>query len=220
MFSIPKVEAILTCCHLQLKLTLFRYMHMIAVKKIKGGSIELIAICGASLDSKKFNYNLPNWCIEWAKKHVFKKPETSFMELKVPRRDQGRYIYLAYRKSHLLSSYEKLSYCVIRVCERWVHVWSHLAADELMCDLKIGQKSSPMSLHQNEALAFLKYLFKEYVLVRLMNKNIYICHYFYTPTFLHTEVPFSRSSNFFVVTDATVLSCPFQSSHGGHTKND
>ena len=75
-----------------------------------------------------------------------------------------------------------------------------------MCDLKIGQKS-PMSLHQNEALAFLKYLFKEYVLVRLMNKNIYICHYFYTPTFLHTEVPFSRSSNFFVVTDATVLSC-------------
>ena len=60
MFSIPKVEAILTCCHLQLKLTFFRYMHMIAVKKIKGGSIELIAICGASLDSKKFNYNLPN----------------------------------------------------------------------------------------------------------------------------------------------------------------
>ena len=94
-------------------------------------------------------------------------------------------------------------------------VISHLAADELMCDLKIGKKSSPMSLHQNEALAFLKYIFKEYVLVRLMNKNIYICHYFYTPTFLHTEVPFSRSSNFFVVTDVTVLSCPFQSSHGG-----
>ena len=79
--------------------------------------------------------------------------------------------------------------------------------------MKIGKK--PMSLHQNEALAFLKYIFKEYVLVRLMNKNIYICHYFYTPTFLHTEVPFSRSSNFFVVTDVTVLSCPFQSSHGG-----
>ena len=102
-------------------------------------------------------------------------------------------------------------------------VISHLAADELMCDLKIGKKSSPMSLQQNEALAFLKYIFREYVLVRLMNKNIYICHYFYTPTFLHTEVPFSRSSNFFVVTDATVLSCPFkfQSSHGGHmAKND
>jgi len=30
------------------------------VKKIKGGSIELIAICGASLDSKKINYKLPN----------------------------------------------------------------------------------------------------------------------------------------------------------------
>ena len=28
-------------------------------------------------------------------------------------------------------------------------------------------------------------------------------------------MPFSRSSNFFVVTHATVLSCPFQSSHGG-----
>ena len=83
-----------------------------------------------------------------------------------------------------------------------------------MCDLKIGQKSL-MSLHQNEALAFLKYLFKEYVLVRLMNNNIYICHYFYTSTFLHAEAPFSRSSNFFVVTDAIVLSCPFQSSHGG-----
>jgi len=45
---------------LQLKLTFFQYMHMIAVKKIKGGSIELIAICGASLDSKKINYKLPN----------------------------------------------------------------------------------------------------------------------------------------------------------------
>ena len=94
-------------------------------------------------------------------------------------------------------------------------VISHLAADELMCDLKIGKKSSPMSLHQNEALAFLKYIFREYVLVRLMNKNIYICHYFYTPTFLHTEVPSSRSSNFFVMKVVTVLSCPFQSSHGG-----
>ena len=125
------------------------------------------------------------------------------------------YIYSVYRKSHLLSSYEKLSYCVIRVCERWVYVWSHLAADELMCDLKIGKKSSPMSLQQNEALAFLKYIFREYVLVRLMNKNIYICHYFYTPTFLHTEVPSSRSSNFFVMKVVTVLSCPFQSSHGG-----
>ena len=102
-----------------------------------------------------------------------------------------RYIYSVYRKSHLLSSYEKLSYCVIRVCERWVHVWSHLAADELMCDLKIGQKS-PMSLHQNEALAFLKYYFDWWIKI-FISVIIFTLQRFCTLRCLSQEVQISLS---------------------------